>query len=604
MLRRLYPYWRPTRRDTLWGMALLLLAGTLELLQPWPIKWLVDYVFGGRPAPPALARFGFVTSAAGSGWAVAWVCISILVLGVAHKSAQMFSQFLLIRAGLGLVRNLRLDVSDHLHRLSLRHHDRTKVGDSIYRAAYDSYAAQSLLSGVVAPMATGAVILAGILAVMVRLDVVLTAIALAVAPLLGLTIWAFGRGIERQSRRYHEQESALVSTMQETLNAIRFVQAYNREADTSERVGERAGRSMAANQRLALLQLGFSACVGLTMASGTAAAVYIGASRVLEGRLLLGDVLVFLAYLGMLYTPVNAFAQSSGVLRSARTQLDRVFEVLATAPEVVDRMGAIELPRVRGRVEFRGVGFAYEPGQWVIRDLDIVVPEGCVVAIVGRTGAGKSTLASLLLRFYDPDEGAVFLDGHDLRDLRLDWLRRQVGLMLQDAILLSGTIAENIGCGRPGATPVQITEAARRAQADEFIRELPDGYETMLGERGVNLSGGQRQRLALARAFLKDAPILILDEPTSALDAQTEGALLESMHELMRGRTTFIIAHRLSTIQGADLVLMMDRGRVVESGPHEVLMGRDSAYRLLHNAHWGGDGVPEGQVAISSGGDA
>jgi ATP-binding cassette subfamily B protein len=587
MLRRLYPYWRPTRRDTLWGMALLLLAGALELLQPWPIKWLVDYVFGGRPAPPALARFGFTTGDAGPAQAVAWVCLSILTLGVAHKTAQMFSQFLLIRAGLGLVRNLRLDVSDHLHRLSLRYHDRTKVGDSIYRAAYDSYAAQSLLSGVVAPVATGVVILAGILLVMVRLDLVLTTIALAVAPVLGLTIWVFGRGIERQSRRYHEQESALFSTMQETLTSIRFVHAYNRETDTSARVGERAGKSMVANERLALTQLAFSACVGLTMAAGTAAAVYIGARRVLDGRLLLGDVLVFLAYLGMLYTPVNAFAQSTGVLRSARTQLARVFEVLATAPEVVDRAGAVELPEVRGRVEFRDVGFAYEPGQWVMRHLDVVIPEGCVVAIVGRTGAGKSTLASLLLRFYDPEEGTVLLDGHDLRDLRLDWLRRQVGLMLQDAILLSGTIAENIGCGRPGATREQIAEAARRAQADEFIRALPDGYETMLGERGVNLSGGQRQRLALARAFLKDAPILVLDEPTSALDAQTEGALVESTHELMKGRTTFIIAHRLSTIRKADLILVMEGGRVVESGSHEALMGRDSAYRLLQHAHQG-----------------
>jgi ATP-binding cassette subfamily B protein len=359
---------------------------------------------------------------------------------------------------------------------------------------------------------------------------------------------------------------------------------------------------MAANQRLALTQLAFSACVGLTMAAGTAAAVYIGARGVLDGRLLLGDVLVFLAYLGMLYTPVSAFAQSWGAFRSARTQLARVFEVLATAPEVIDRAGAVELPRVLGRVEFRGVGFAYEPGQWVMRHVDIVIPEGCVVAIVGRTGAGKSTLASLLLRFYDPDEGAVLLDGHDLRDLRLDWLRRQVGLMLQDAILLSGTIAENIGCGRPGATREQVAEAARRAQADEFIRALPDGYETMLGERGVNLSGGQRQRLSLARAFLKDAPVLVLDEPTSALDAQTEGALLESMHELMKGRTTFIIAHRLSTIRRADLILVMDGGRIVESGSHEELIGRDSAYRLLHHAHRGGERASEGQVAISSDG--
>jgi ABC-type multidrug transport system fused ATPase/permease subunit len=600
MLKRLYPYWHPARRDTLAGMALLLCAGVLELLLPWPIKWLVDYVFGGRPAPPVLVRLGFAANAAGPGTAVAWVCLAILVLGAAHRIAQMFSQFFLIRAGLRVVRNLRQSVSDHLHRLSLRYHDRTKIGDSIYRAAYDTCAAQTLLSGVVAPVATGVVILAGILMVMVRLDTLLTAIALAVAPVLGLTIWAFGRGIERQSRRVHDQESALFSTMQETLSSIRFVQAYTREGATSRQVGERADRSMAANQRLCLTQLAFSACVGLTMAAGTAAAVYVGAHRVLEGRLLLGDVLVFLAYLGMLYTPISAFAQSSGALRTVSTQLGHVFQVLATAPEVSDRVGAITLPRVRGEIEFRGVSFAYEPGQWVMRDLDLVIPEGTVIAIVGRTGAGKSTLASLLLRLYDPDEGAVLFDGHDLRDLRLDWLRKQVALVLQDTILLSGTIAENIAGGRPGATPAEITQAARRAQADEFIRDLPDGYETMLGERGVNLSGGQRQRLALARAFLKDAPVLILDEPTSALDVHTESALLESMHKLMTGRTTFIIAHRLSTIQKAGLIIVMEGGRIVEHGSHDALMSRDTTYRRLHQTHRWRERTAEVLVATPS----
>jgi ATP-binding cassette subfamily B protein/subfamily B ATP-binding cassette protein MsbA len=599
MLRRLYPYWRPARWETLCGILLLVLAGALELLQPWPIKWLVDYVFAGRPAPSPLPRFGFTTNPGDAVRAVAWVCSAILVLGVTHKASHMLSQFLLIRAGLRLVRNLRLHVSDHLHRLSLRYHDRTKVGDSIYRAAYDSYAAQSLLSGVVAPVISGLVIFTGILVVMVRLDLVLTTIALAVAPMLGLTIWVFGRGIEWQSRRYHEQESALFCTMQESLSAIRFILAYSREAATAERVGNQAGRSVVANEHLSLIQLGFSACVGLTMAAGTAAAVFVGANRVLEGRLLVGDVLVFLAYLGMLYTPVNAFAQSSAVLRSARTQLARVFEVLETLPEVTDRPGAMEPGRINGHVEFRGVTFAYEAGRWALSGLDLEVPEGMVVAIVGSTGAGKSTLAGLLLRFYDPDEGAVLIDGYDVRDLRLDWLRRQIALVPQDPILLSGTIAENIGFGREAATRDKIVEAACRAQADAFIRELPDGYDTLLGERGVNLSGGQRQRLSLARAFLKDAPILVLDEPTSALDVRTEGALLESMQELMRNRTTFMIAHRLSTIRDADLIMVMEGGRLVERGSHDALLARDTAYRRLYQSQWRGEEATNGQVALA-----
>jgi ATP-binding cassette subfamily B protein/subfamily B ATP-binding cassette protein MsbA len=599
MLSLLYPYWRPACWVTLAGMLLLLVAGVLELLLPWPIKWLVDYVFAGRPAPSALAELGLNSKNGDPTRALAWVCGAILVLGIAHKAAQMFSQFLLIRAGLQLVKNLRLDVSDHLHRLSLRYHDRTKVGDSIYRAAYDTYAAQSLLSGVAAPVLTGIIILVGIVVVMLRLDGLLTLIALAVGPTLGLTIWAFGRRIERQSRQYHEQEIELVCTMQETLSAIRFIQAYTREAATAERVGSQAGQSVLANERLSLTQLGFSACVGLTMVAGTAAAVYVGAIRVLEGRILVGDVLVFLAYLGMLYTPVNAFAQSAQVLRSARSQLDRVFEVLRTGPEIISRPGAIELSRLEGRVEFRGVSFAYEPGGWALSGLDLVVPSRTVAAIVGSTGAGKSTLASLLLRFYDPAQGAVLIDGHDLRDLRLEWLRRRVALVPQDAILISGTIAENIAFGKSQATRREIIEAACRAQADAFIRQLPEGYETVLGERGVNLSGGQRQRLSLARAFLKDAPILILDEPTSALDAHTEAALLDSMRELIKGRTTFIIAHRLSTIRAADIILVMERGRLVESGKHEMLIGRDTAYRRLYQAQWRSqDAAANGHLAM------
>jgi ABC-type multidrug transport system fused ATPase/permease subunit len=291
----------------------------------------------------------------------------------------------------------------------------------------------------------------------------------------------------------------------------------------------------------------------------------------------------------MLYTPVSAFAQSSGVLRSARTQLGRVFEVLDVAPAIADRPGAEALAgRVSGRIEFESVAFAYEPGQEVLRGVDAAVEAATVVALVGRTGSGKSTLASLLLRFYDPTAGAIRLDGRDLRDLPVEWLRRQVAIVLQDAILFSGTIAENIAFGRAGgATGAQIEAAAVRAQADEFIRALPQGYDTVLGERGVNLSGGQRQRISIARAFLKDAPILVLDEPTSALDGQTEAALVDALGELMRGRTTLIIAHRLSTVRAADVVWVLQDGRIVETGSHDELIARPTLYRQL-SQHGGG----------------
>ena len=519
MLRRLYEYWRPARMPTLGGLALLAVAGALELMLPWPVKWLVDCVFGTR-SPPAWMQT-FWTHSRNDGDKSAWILLvagAVLVLGIAHKLAFMTSNYLLIRAGLRLVRGIRCAATDHLHRLSLSYHDRAKVGDLVYRTLYDSYAAQSLLSQVVAPVLTGGIVLVGIILVMARVDPWMTVIAAVTIPAIATTVWAFGRRIERLSKRQHERESALFSVLQESLLSIRAVQAFRREDAVNRRFADEAARSEGANRRVAVTQLAFSAAVGTVMAGCTSAAVYVGAHRVTAGTLSVGDVLVFLSYLGMLYNPISAFAQSSGVMQSARTQLGRVFEILDVTPMIADRPGAVRPERVEGRIAFNAVHFGYGDGVEVLKGLDAVVEPGTAVAIVGRTGAGKSTIASLLLRFYDPTLGCVTLDGRDLRDLGLDWLRSNVGVVLQDAILFAGTVAENIALGRDGATREQIIQAARQAQAHDFIARLPDGYDTILGERGVNLSGGQRQRISIARAFLKNAPILILDEPTSALD--------------------------------------------------------------------------------------
>jgi ABC-type multidrug transport system fused ATPase/permease subunit len=337
-------------------------------------------------------------------------------------------------------------------------------------------------------------------------------------------------------------------------------------------------------------QLAYAACAGLTVSIGTAAVVWFASHEVIQGRLSVGDILVFLAYLGILYQPMNTFSQSAGVIQSSRAQLQRVFEIIDAVPDISDRPDAIDLPSVRGHIEFRNVSFHYAPGQPLLKDVQLNVQPGRVIAIVGKTGAGKTTMASLLLRFYDPTAGALLIDGHDLRSIRLASLRRQVSVVLQDPILFATTIAENIAYGKPGAAREEIQQAARRAQAHDFIVSLPQGYDTLLGERGVNLSGGQRQRLSIARAFLKDAPILILDEPTSALDSQTEQALLASLFDLMRGRTTFIIAHRLSTVRQADQIIVLEHGRIVETGTHDELVRRDTRYAEMYRAHWG---VPE-----------
>jgi len=587
MFKRLLKYARPAAGAMASGMLLLMVAALFEVLQPWPLKWLVDIVLGGAAAPEWLARiwpdFGPKSATA----SLAAICLAIVGLAVCHRVVLTASQFLLIRAGGKIVEELRCRACDHLHRLSLRYHDRTKVGDSLYRIAYDTQAAQSLLNGAIAPAVSGMLLLVGVVVVMFSIDAWLTVAALAVAPVFWLLIHLFGKTIEQRSSQYHRQESALVSFITESLSSIRAIQAYSQEPLTARRFDEAAERSLATNQKLVLAQLVFSACVGLVMACGTAAVVWLGTQRVLAGTLSLGDVLVFLAYLGMLYAPMKAFSEGTSVVQSAGTQLKRVFDVLDTEPDVQTKPGAIAPAHVRGKIEFQQVGFEYEAGQPVLRDVNFTIEPGSIVAIVGRTGAGKSTLVSLLLRFYDPQRGAILLDGRDLTDLPLEWLRSQVSIVLQDPILFSTSIAENIAYARSGATREQVIAAARRGEADEFIQRLPEGYDAMLGERGVNLSGGQRQRLSLARAILKDSPILILDEPTSALDAHTEASLMASIEELAQGKTTLLIAHRLSTVRIADAIVVMDHGRVVEYGTPDELLSRDSAYRRLFRSQRG-----------------
>jgi ATP-binding cassette, subfamily B, bacterial len=581
MFRKLAPYWWPARWRTAAGIAVLLGAAGVELLLPWPVKWLVDYVLGTQPPPAWLVRIWPPTAAASRADALLGVCLVAVILAVAHRLATFASQMLLIGVGGELVRQLRCRGYEQFCRLSLAYHDRTRIGDSLYRIAYDTQAAMSLVSGALVPLLQSSLILAGILIVMVRMDLVLTLVAAAMAPVFWGCIRLFSTKIEQASRRYHENESVLLSTVQESLSSMRTMQAFTREPDTSLRFSAQARESFSIHLRLVRTQLLFSSSIGLALAGGTAVALWVGAHRVLAGQLSAGDVLVFLAYLGMLYQPLNSVSQGASILQSSRAQLGRVFEVLDASAEIADRPGAAPLARVRGDVEFRDVSFAYDQ-QPILRKIAFAVQPGEIVALVGPTGAGKSTLASLLLRFYDPTDGAVLLDRCDLRDLPLGWLRRQVSVVLQDALLLSGTIRDNIAYGRPDAPLDDIQDAARKAQAHEFIVALPEGYDTNVAERGVNLSGGQKQRLAIARAFLKNAPVLVLDEPTSALDVQTEEALLTALQSLMNGRTTFIIAHRLSTVRLADRIIVLHQGSLLEQGSHDELIRSDSFYRRLY----------------------
>jgi ATP-binding cassette subfamily B protein len=595
MLKRSLYYVRGNGGLVALGVFVLLLVAALELLLPWPIKWLIDCVFGSLDFPKILHGIPGLNVGSSAGANVLALAVMIFVLGVTHKGLTMLSQLWLIRAGNLMVKRLRLETLGKLYDLPLSFHDRSKVGDLMYRSVYDTYAIQTILSGVLVPVFSGVFVVIGVMVVMLRIDLTLTVVTVMTVPVLWLNLKWFEKRIEQRAKGFHESESAISSRVQESLSSIRVIQAFTLEDEGKKALSRDADTSVRENMSKSATELAFGLVVGVVTAFGTAVVVWIGSKAVLEGRLYPGDVLVFLAYLATLYQPLNAFSQGASVFHSSAAQLKRVFSLLDEENPLGPADGGEELADVRGDIGFDGVCFAYEEREQALHAVDLRVRAGQTVALVGRTGSGKSTIMNLLMRFYDPDVGCVMLDGADLKSLKRSWLRRQVGVVFQEPLLFSATIRENIGFGRLDASDEEIECAARRAQAHEFIVSLPDGYETLLGERGVNLSGGQKQRLSIARAFLKNAPVLILDEPTSALDASTEAELVVTLSELMQGRTTLIIAHRLSTIRGADRIVVLDKGRVVEAGTHAELIARDGgSYRELYEAQRLDEGHEDG----------
>ena len=417
---------------------------------------------------------------------------------------------------------------------------------------------------------------------MVRLDWQLALLSLAIVPLLLGAIYFFAHRIRRESTFIQEQESAVLAQAQEGLSSIRMVHAFGREEWEVHQFHQQAQQSLQANLRLTLTNVNSALVISTLMVIGTAAMYYVGTLHVLAGTLTLGSLLVFSAYLLMLYQPLESLTYTAWAMEGATAGAKRCFEVLDREDDVKDSPNAIAITETQGAIAFQNVSFAYAQDRHVLHDIDLQIAPNQIVALVGGTGAGKSTLLSLVPRFYDPTSGVVTLDGHDLRGITKKSLRAKIAIVLQDTLLFSTTVRENIAYGRPDATEEEIVDAAKRAQADEFIRQLPNGYDSPVGERGGHLSVGQRQRIGIARAFLKNSPILLLDEPTSALDPTTEAAIMETIKELMRGRTTLIATHRLATIHRVDQIVVLEHGRVVEQGRGPELVARGGVYAKLY----------------------
>jgi ATP-binding cassette, subfamily B, bacterial len=561
VLRRLFSEARAFR----WHLAALtlvdLLGTPLVLLTPLPLKLVVDSALGSKPVPGAFEPLvGGADASAGRILIVASV-LQVAVVAL-YQLQQAATNAYRTYIGQTLTVRFRARLFRHVQRLSLTFHDTRGTSDSLFRVQYDAPSIQWIVVYGLMQFLSSAVMLVAMVVVVAGIDPVLALVALLVCPPLFIVNSLYSRRMRHRYVDLAVLDSHAMAVAQEVLGSFRVVKAFGREDSEQDRYVRHSTKSALGHVKVAMLEGSFGLVINTVTALGTAVVLYIGARHVQSGTLTLGDLLLVSAYLLRLYAPLETASQQVATLQTSMAGAQRSFELLDEAPDVVDRPDAAPLERARGQVRFENVSFAYD-GNQVLHGVTFYVPAGKRLGLAGHTGSGKTTLVNLLARFFDPSEGRILLDGVDLRDIRLADLRNQFAIVLQEPVLFSTSIAENIAYARPGASFDEITAAAQAADAHRFIKALPDGYDTLVGERGMTLSGGERQRISIARAFLKDAPILILDEPTSAVDIRTEAAIVAAMDRLMTGRTTFMIAHRLSTLDLCDAVVELEEGRLV-----------------------------------------
>jgi len=581
LARLLVPHWKGLSL----GMTGVFGETLTDLLQPWPLKIVIDYVVGSKQMPPWLAHWFDSTVGTDKLVVLNVAAVSVFLIAVAGAVSSYVQSVTMTSVGQWVMHDLRSTLYNHIQRLSLSFHDQSQTGDLITRVTSDIDTVQGFITSSLMDTILDTLTLAGMLVLMFYIDWRFTLIALSVAPILFVFIYKYTHQIKRASRAVRKKESEIVSKIQEVFSSILVVKAFAREKYEKRRFKEVSMESVELALRARALKAGLSPGVKIITALGSALVLWYGARLTLDGTLTPGTLVLFLLYLGKLYSPIRGLSKLPDTFSKPAIAFERIQEVMDI--EIKARGEKPQrAPEFKGRIEFENVSFGYTPDRLILRDISFRIEPGQVAAFVGPTGAGKTTIMSLIPRFYEVSSGKIRIDGEDVRKFKLKSLRRQLAFVLQETLLFRAPIWQNIVYGRPSATREEVVQAAQLANAHEFIEKMPEGYETMVGERGATLSGGQRQRIGIARAIIRDAPILVLDEPTSGLDAASEALVFDALQRLMAGRTCIVITHRLATIQNADVIFVLKNGMIIEHGTHKELLARDGLYLELYNTQF------------------
>src|SRR5438552_1914040 len=580
----LYPRWLAL---TL-GFVGVIGESVTDLLEPWPLKIVFDYVFGSKQMPAWLA--GIVSFIGTDKLSILnFTVLAVIAIAIVAAISSYFEKYLTTSVGQWVMHDLRRVLYGHIQRLSLAYHDHKRTGDLISRVTSDIDAVQSLISNVMLGMLVNVLTLMGMVLVVFYLNWEFTLIALLVVPGLFLVVYRYTHRIKQASRAMRLKESEVVNVLEEVLSSIRVVKAFAREDYEQKRFERESRESVEKALQARNVKAKLPPIVEMIVACGTCLVLWYGARLVLTGTLTSGEMLVFLLYLGKMYQPIRALSKTTDTISRASVGWERVREVLENELQTRNLPGAKRAPRFKGKIEFDRVNFSYDQGETVLRNLSLKIEPGQLAALVGPTGAGKTTIVSLLPRFYDLSSGEIRIDGTDIRRFKIKSLREQISFVLQETLLFRAPVWQNIAYGKPEASRKEIIRAAKLANADEFIERMPEGYDTMIGERGMTLSGGQRQRITIARAIIRNSPILILDEPSAGLDAESEKLVFDALGNLMEGKTSIVIAHRLATVRRADVIFVIDQGRVVEQGTHEELLANGGLYSRLYELQFRGE---------------